>query len=183
MAILAIQSVPHPVILFNNTGGVVFTNNACRFFFKLDPQKNEAIHSIEDLPELFGKIWTSGKNKFLDGKGFTINGPVSIKGVTRRIRIDMIPIMDHGDLQFISSILLPEPAGIGPGGAMNGMNTLLDESENRIREIRFLASTEETYRMRRISLYTTEVLKKIRELREISYPGHGKENQPNKIRL
>ncbi|MFH0967785.1 MAG: hypothetical protein V1862_08905, partial [Methanobacteriota archaeon] len=95
-------------------------------------------------------------------------------------RIDMIPIMDHGNLQFISSILLPEQAEMIAGGT--AISTLLNESENRIREIRFLASTEETYRMRQISLYSTEVLKKIRELRETSYPGKETENHADKIR-
>jgi CheY-like chemotaxis protein len=179
LSVLAIQSIPHPVILFNINGGVIFTNNACKNFFRLDPRKNELIHTIEDLPELYGKIWSSGKERLHEGKGFAINGPISFRGTSRRVRIDMIPLMDRGNLQFVSSILLPEPAG---GSAVSGMNTLLDEAENRLREIRFLASTEETYRMRRISLYTTEVIKKISELRNISYPGHEKENQLEKIR-
>lgn len=178
LSILAIQSIPHPVILFNVSGEIIFFNNACKYYFKLDPLKNEAAYTIDDLPDLFKKIWTSGKDRFKEGKGFAINGPLSLKGTNRRVRIDMIPLMDRGNLQFISSVILPEPAAINAGASANtGMNTLLDEAENRLKEIRYLASPEETYRMRRISLYSTEVLKKIKELQGISYPGTEREKK------
>jgi DNA-binding NarL/FixJ family response regulator len=175
LAILAIQSIPNPVILFNTSGNIVFLNNAGKNFFK--PQSTtEILHSILDLPELFNKIWASGLEKFEKGKGFAISGTLSIRNATKRVRIEMIPLMDRGVLQFISSILLMEPAGIPTiNPAMAGMNTLLDEAEGRLREIRYLASTEETYRLRRISLYSTDVLKKIREIREISHPEEEKE--------
>jgi DNA-binding NarL/FixJ family response regulator len=182
LAVLAIQSIPHPVILFNTSGNILFTNNAFRLFFKLDPQKAESIQAIDDLPDLFTKIWTSGRDRFREGKGFAINGPLPVKGVNRRVRIDMIPLMDRGTLEFISSVILPEPAGVGSGtSAIPGMNTLLDEAESRLKEIRYLASPEDTYRMRRISIYSTDVLKKIRELRGISYPRNEKEKGPNQM--
>lgn len=182
LAILAVQSIPHPVILFNTSGEIIFTNNAFRLFFKIDPQKNESIQSISDLPDLFTKIWNSGGDRFREGKGFAINGPLPVKGVNRRVRIDMIPLMDKGSLEFISSVILPEPAGVSPGGqAVPGMNTILDEAEMRLKEIRHLASPEETFRMRRISLYSTEVLKRIKELRGISYPKSEKERNANQI--
>lgn len=180
LAILAIQSIPHPVILFNMAGDVVFSNNACKMYFKLDAQKKETIHALADLPDLYGKIWDSGKDHFSEGKGFAINGSISVKENVRRARIEMIPLMDHGNLQFITSILIPEPS-VG-GGALGGMNTLLDEAENQLKEIRLLSSTEETYRMRQISLSTSDILKKLREIREISYPGGEKENNPDKFR-
>jgi len=171
LAILAIQSIPHPVMLFTTTGAVIFMNNACRSFFRHNHQ-NPAPKAIEDLPDLFKKIWVSGKNRFKEGKGFATNGPLQINETVRRVRIDMIPLLDKGSLQFITSVIVPEPAGGGVGG--DDVNTLLDEADSRLREIRFLASTEETYRLRRISLYTTEVMKKIRELRGISYPNEEK---------
>lgn len=179
LAILAVQSIPHPVILFTATGAVIFTNNVCKAFFKLDPYKNEVLRSIDDLPDLFDKIWVTGKTRFKEGKGFATNGPLTIHGTTRRVRIDMIPLMERGTLQFITSVIVPEAAS---GVVNSGMNTLLDEADSRLREIRFLASTEETYRLRRISLYSTEVLKKIRELRGISYPGVEKQNQVEPVR-
>ncbi len=182
LAILAIQSIPHPVILFTTRGEIIFTNNAFRMFFRIDPQKNESIHTIDGLPELFTKIWESGRDRFREGKGFSINGPIRLKGGVRRVRIDMIPLMDKGNLEFISSIILPEPAGVAPGGGiLPEMNTLIDEAETRLKEIRYLASPEETYRMRRISLYSTEVLKKIKELRAISYPGSEGEKGMNQM--
>ncbi len=167
LAILAIQSIPHPVMLFTTTGAVIFMNNACRSFFKHNHQTTPP-RSIEELPDLIKKIWISGKDRFREGKGFATNGPLQIHDMVRRVRIDMIPLMDKGNLQFITSVIVPEPTGGGAGGDV--VNTLLDEADSRLREIRFLASTEETHRLRRISLYTTEVMKKIRELRGISYP-------------
>ena len=164
LAILAIHSIPHPVILFNTAGEIIFFNNACKHFFKLDASKNETIHTIDDLPDLYRKIWSSGEDRFREGKGFSINGPVFIKGTVRRARIDMIPLMDRRTLQFISSVILPEQSGIPGGPAVAGMNTLLDEAEARLKEIWYLASPEENHRMRKISLYSTEVIKKIREL-------------------
>lgn len=169
LAILAIQSIPHPVMLFTSTGAVIFMNNACRSFFRHDSQ-NSIPRSIDELPDLFQKIWASGKDRFREGKGFASSGPLHLHDIVKRVRIDMIPLMDKGNLQFITSVIVPEPAGSsGPG-----MNTLLDEADSRLREIRFLASTEETYRLRRISLYTIEVMKKIRELRGISFPNEEK---------
>ena len=171
LAILAIQSIPHPVMLFTTTGAVIFMNNACRSFFRHNPQ-NATPRSIEELPDLIKKIWLSGKDRFREGKGFATNGPLQIHDIVRRVRIDMIPLMDKGNLQFITSVIVPEPTGGGAGGDV--VNTLLDEADSRLREIRFLASTEETHRLRRISLYTTEVMKKIRDLRGISYPDEEK---------
>ncbi|WP_319580005.1 response regulator [uncultured Methanospirillum sp.] len=171
LAILAIQSIPHPVMLFTTSGAVIFMNNACRSFFKHDHQ-NSNPKSIQDLPDLFKRIWASGRDRFREGKGFATNGPLQIHEAVRRVRIDMIPLMDKGSLQFITSVIVPEPAGGGAGGGI--VNTLLDEADSRLREIRFLSSTEETHRLRRISLYTTEVMKKITELRGISYPDEEK---------
>jgi CheY-like chemotaxis protein len=175
LAILAIQSIPHPVILFNTTGDVVFMNNACKNYFKINQKNNETIQTIEDLPELFKKIWSSGKERFSEGRGFAITGQIKIRESTKRVRIDMIPLMERGVLQFISSVLLPESSGQSGGGTVAGMSTLLDEAETRIREISFLASPEDTHRMRKISLYAIEILKKVRELREISFPTNEKE--------
>ena len=172
LSILAIQSIPHPVIMFNTNGDVVFTNSATKNFLKLNSQKIESINSITDLPELFGKIWNSGRDRFSEGKGFAINGTISVRSAPKRFRIDMVPLMERGVLQFISSILMPEPAGMAAGNP--GMSTIIEEAELRLKEIQYLASTEETYRMRQISLYSTEVLKKVRSLREVSSPGNEK---------
>jgi len=171
-AILAIQSIPHPVMLFNATGVVIFMNNACKAFFRHDAQKDAIPKSIEELPDLFKKIWISGKDRFREAKGFSTSGPLHVYNGTRRVKIDMIPLMDKENLQFVTSVIVPEPATSGTGVTV-GMNTLLDEADSRLREIRFLASTEETHRLRKISLYTTEVMKTIRELRGISYPDDG----------
>lgn len=167
LAILAIQSIPHPVMLFTTSGVIIFMNNACRSFLRHEHQ-NAIPRTIDELPELIKKIWISGKDRFKEGKGFAANGPLNVHEVVKRVRIDMIPLMDKGSLQFITSVIIPEPTGGGAGEDI--VNTLLDEADSRLRTIRFLASTEETYRLRRISLYTTEVMKKIRELRGISYP-------------
>ena len=181
LAFLAVQSIPHPVVLFNTTGTITFMNNTARSLFHIEASNNEATRTISDLPDLFSRIWASGKDRFHEGKGFATNGPLEIMGKIRRVRIDMIPLMERGTLQFVSSIVFPE-SGISPGGASAiGMNTLLDEVENRLAEIRFLASTEESHRLRRISVYSTEVLKKIRELRDISYPGE-KEKRSDLLR-
>jgi CheY-like chemotaxis protein len=174
LAILAIQSLQHPVVLFNTAGEVVFTNNACKIFFKQNAQKNEAINSITDLPELYGKVWNSGKDKFSEGKGFAINGIIPVRSLPRKVRIDMVPLMERGVLQFVSSILMPEP-GQGAGSSLNGISSIIDEAESRLKEIQYLASPEETYRMRQISLYSTEVMKKIRGLKEISSTGTERE--------
>jgi len=170
-AILAIQSIPHPVMLFTITGAIIFMNNACRSFFRQNTQNNTIPNSIEELPELFKKIWVSGKDRFKESKGFSTSGPLHLHSRTRRVKIDMIPLMDKGNLQFVTSVIVPELAG---SGITAGMNTLLDEADSRLREIRFLASTEETYRLRKISLFTTDVMKIIRELRGISYPDEEK---------
>ncbi|MDD1728614.1 MAG: response regulator, partial [Methanospirillum sp.] len=149
LAILAIQSIPHPVMLFTVGGDIIFMNNACRSFFKHDSLKAGVPKSIEELPDLFQKIWASGSDRFKEGKGFATNGPLEIHEIIRRVRIDMIPLMDKGALQFITSMMVPEPAA---GGGLNpGMNTLLDETVSRIQEIQYLASTEETHRLRKIS--------------------------------
>ncbi|HWQ66830.1 MAG TPA: response regulator [Methanospirillum sp.] len=176
LAVLSVQFLPHPVILFNPSGGVMYANNACRTFFKTDQMKNDAIRSIDDLPELFRKIWESGHDRFRNGKGFAINGQVPVRGTIRKVRIDMIPLFERGTLQFISSVIFPDAGGAGE--ALSGMNTLLDEAENRVKEIRFLASTEETFRLRKISLYSTEVIRKLRELRGISTIGEEKKKGP-----
>lgn len=180
LAVLAVQSVPHPVILFNASGVITFMNNAARSLIHNGASHDEGNRTYRDLPDIFGRIWTSGRDRFPDGKGFATNGPLEIQGKVRRVRIDMIPLMERGTLQFVSSIIFPEVQG--GGMSPSGMNTLLDEVENRLAEIRYLASTEETYRLRRISVYTTEVLKKIKELRSISYPGGEKDKQTGNIK-
>lgn len=167
LSILAIQSIPHPVMLFTIAGVIIFMNNACKSFLRQEHQ-NTIPRTIEELPDLVKRIWISGKDRFKEGKGFAANGPLNVHEAVKRVRIDMIPLMDKGNLQFITSVIIPEPTGGGAGGDI--VNTLLDDADSRLREIRFLASTEDTYRLRRISLYTTEVMKKIRELRGISYP-------------
>lgn len=167
LAILAIQSIPHPVMLFTTSGAIIFMNNASKSFLRHEHQ-NVIPKTIDELPDLIKKIWISGKDRFNGGKGFAANGPLNIHEIVKRVRIDMIPLMDKGNLQFITSVIIPEPTGGGAGEDI--VNTLLDDADSRLREIRFLASTEETYRLRRISLYTTEVMKKIKELRGISYP-------------
>lgn len=176
LGILAIQSIPHPVILFNSAGDVVFTNNACKNFFKQNLQKKEIPNSISDLPELFGKVWNSGRDRFSEGKGYAINGTISVRSSIKKVRIDMVPLMERGVLQFISSILMPEPAsGIGGGFASSGSHSLFEEVESRLKEIQYLASPEETHRMRQISLISTEILKKIRSLKDSMYQGTEKE--------
>ncbi len=182
LAVLAVQSLPHPVILFNASGNITYLNNSARSFFHIEASNQDTLKTIQDLPDLFNRIWVSGKERFQEGKGFATNGPLEIMGKVRRVRIDMIPLMERGSLQFISSIVFPEPQGLSGGASPAGMNTLLDEVENQLAEIRFLSSTEETLRLRKISIFSTEVLKKIRELRAISYPGGEPEKQSNHIR-
>ena len=173
LAVLAIQSLPHPVILFNTAGNILFLNNACKGFLKLTARKKpeKGIQTIEDLPDLVRKIWDAGKEKFNEGKGFSISGPLTIRGAQRRFKIDMVPLFDRENLQFISTIIVRESGReISYGDDIDGVINILDDAERKIREIQFLSSPEDTYRFRQISVHTTELLKKIEEVRTISFP-------------
>lgn len=80
----------------------------------------------------------------------------------------MIPLMDKGSLQFITSVMVLNQQVEGVGG--DDVNTLLDEADSHLRRSGSLHQPKRPTTTRRISLYTTEVMKKIRELRGISYP-------------
>ncbi|NLV26307.1 MAG: response regulator [Methanomicrobiales archaeon] len=171
LGILAVQALPHPVILLTTNGTIAFTNAAFRSFFKLVTGQTDAVATtIDDLPELYNKIWMSGRDRFKDGKRFSINGPIQVKGNSHRFRIDMLPIMEKGTLHFIASIILPSETGPGIGIPDTSGN-LLEEAITTIKEIRFLASSEETFRLHQIVTRADEVLKALGEIRNISYPG------------
>lgn len=176
--ILAVQSLPHPVFLLTPAGQMVYSNNAFRGFYRLITSQYSAVAtSIDDMPDLCRKIWTSGKERFLSGKTISITGPVQTKGGVRRFRVDMIPIMEKGVLHFIAGIILPGDTGTaGQEIASNSANPV-DEAISRIKEIRFLASPEETYRLHQIVARSDEVLKRLKELKQISYPVIGERRQ------
>jgi CheY-like chemotaxis protein len=173
LGILAVQALPHPIILLTTKGTISFTNNAFRNFYRSVSGQSETLAStIEDLPDLCKKIWMSGKDRFKEGKGFSINGPIQIKGVSHRFRVDMLPIMEKGILHFISVIILPGENNQGGGsGISDTSGNLLEEAIDTVKEIRFLASSEETYRLHQIVTRADEVIKSLGEIRHISYPG------------
>lgn len=175
LGILAVQALPHPVILLTANGTIAYTNGAFRSFYRLIAgQQDIQATTVDDLPDLWKKIWVSGKERLKEGKRFSINGPIQIKGTAHKFRIDMLPIMEKGVLHFIASIILP-----GDTGAATGQNlpdtsgNLLEEAIDTIKEIRFLASSEETYRLHQIVTRADEALRNLGEIRSISYPGQG----------
>jgi CheY-like chemotaxis protein len=173
LGILAVQAIPHPIILLNTNGTIAFTNTAFRNFFRMvSGSYDSTASSIEDLPDLCKKIWISGKDRFKEGKGFSITGPVQVKGTPRRYRVDMLPIVEKGVLHFIVAIILPGENSTGTGpGLSDSSGNLLEEVINTIKEIRFLASSEETYRLHQIVTRADDVLKNLGEIKHISYPG------------
>ncbi len=173
LGILAVQAIPHPIILLNMNGTIAFTNTAFRNFFRMvSGSYDSTASSIEDLPDLCKKIWISGKDRFKEGKGFSITGPVQVKGTPRRYRVDMLPIVEKGVLHFIVAIILPGENSTGTGpGLSDSSGNLLEEVIDTIKEIRFLASSEETYRLHQIVTRADDVLKNLGEIKHISYPG------------
>ncbi len=178
MGILAVQALPHPVILFNASGTVVYNNPAMRGFIKAIAGHESSLATIEDLPEIFRKLWTNGRERFKEGKPFSITGPIMIRGAQKRYRFDMIPLLEKGNLQFITSSVLPE--GPVESCAMPKGN-LLDEVIMDVKEIGFLASTQETYRMHKISIRAGESVRILEQLRNISYPEGGKEKNQGQM--
>jgi len=174
LGILAVQVLPHPIMVLNTNGTIAFTNTAFRNFYRAVSGNYESVAaSIDDLPELCKKIWESGKDRFKEGKGFSITGPVQVKGVQRRYRVDMLPIAEKGLLHFIVAIILPGETGTGTGpGLSDSSGNLLEEVIDTIQEIRFLASSEDTYRLHQIVRRTDAALKNLTEIKHISYPGH-----------
>ena len=173
LGILAVQALPHPVILLTTNGTIAYTNGAFRSFYRVvTGQSDMQAGTIDDLPELCKKVWVSGKDRFKEGKRFSINGPIQVKGAPHRFRIDMLPIMEKGVLHFIAGIILPSEAGPAGGPEISDSSgNLLEEAIDTIKEIRFLASSEETYRLHQIVTRADEVLKNLGEIRNISYPG------------
>ena len=172
LGILAVQAIPHPVILLTVNGAVVFTNVAFRNFYRNIPGTHELTASVvNDLPELCKKIWVSGKDRFKEGNGFSMTGPIQMKGSLRRYRVDMLPIMEKGVLHFIVAIILPGETSTGTTpGLADSSGDLLEEVIDIVKEIRFLASPEETYRLHQIVTRADNVLKNLGEIKNISYP-------------
>ena len=174
LGILAVQAIPHPVILLAVNGTIVFSNTAFRNFYRMvSGARESAATAIDDLPELCKKIWVSGKERFKEGKGFSITGPVQVKGTSRRYRVDMLPIIEKGVLHFIVAIILPGTTSTGSAapGLAGSSGNLLEEAIDTVKEIRFLASPEDTYRLHQIVTRADNVLKNLGEIRNISYPG------------
>jgi len=174
LGILAVQAIPHPIILLTTNGTIAFTNTAFRNFYRfVSGQYEPTASSIEDLPEICRKIWISGKDRFKEGKGFSITGPIQVKGTPRRYRVDMLPILEKGILHFIAAIILPGESSAGTGqGVSDSSGNLLEEVIDTVKEIRFLASSEETYRLHQIVTRTDSALKNLGEIKHISYPTH-----------
>lgn len=175
LGILAVQAIPHPVILLSTNGAITYSNPAFRNFHRMTTNQYDSTpSSIDELPELCRKIWASGKNRFKEGKGFSINGPIPIKGTPHRYRVDMLPLMEKGVLHFIVAIILPGESGTGAKTEItDSSGNLLEEVIDTIKEIRFLASSEETYRLHQIVTRADSVLKNLGEIKNISYPGQG----------
>jgi hypothetical protein len=112
------------------------------------------------------------KDRFKEGKGFSITGPIQVKGTSRRYRVDMLPIVEKGVLHFIAAIILPGETSTGTGpGLSDSSGNLLEEVIDAVKEIRFLASSEDTYRLHQIATRADSVLKNLGEIKNISYPG------------
>lgn len=173
LGILAVQAIPHPIMLLSTNGTIAFSNTAFRNFYRMVSGSYDSVAtSIEDLPELCKKIWISGKDRFKEGKGFSITGPVQVKGTSRRYRVDMLPIVEKGVLHFIVAIILPGETSTGTGpGLSDSSGNLLEEVIDAVKEIRFLASSEDTYRLHQIATRADSVLKNLGEIKNISYPG------------
>ena len=174
LGILAVQAIPQPVALFMTNGTIVFTNNAFRSFYRSITGQTEAqAATIEDLPEICKKIWVAGTDRLREGKGFSINGPVQLRGTSQRFRVDMLPIMEKGILHFIVAIILPADNTITGPALPDSSGNLLEEAIGTVKEIRFLASSEDTYRLHQIVTRADEVIRNLGEIRHISYPGQG----------
>ena len=173
LGILAVQAIPHPIILLSTNGLITYSNPAFRNFYRsVSGNYESTASSIEDLPDVCKKIWISGKDRFKEGKGFSITGPIQMKGIPRRFKVDMLPIMEKGILHFIVGIILPGETSTGTGpGISDSSGNLLEEVIDTVREIRFLASSEETYRLHQILTRADSVLKNLGEIKQISYPG------------
>jgi len=173
LGILAVQAIPHPIMLLSTNGTIAFTNTAFRNFYRMvSGSYDSAATSIEDLPELCKKIWISGKDRFKEGKGFSITGPIQVKGTSRRYRVALLPIVEKGVLHFIAAIILPGETSTGTGpGLSDSSGNLLEEVIDAVKEIRFLASSEDTYRLHQIATRADSVLKNLGEIKNISYPG------------
>lgn len=173
LGILAVQAIPQPIILLSTSGSIVFSNPSFRNFYRSVTGNYESLaSSVEELPEICRKIWISGKDRFKEGKGFSITGPIQVKGIARRYKVDMLPILEKGVLQFIVGIILPAESNTGTAaGISDSSGNLLEEAIDSIKEIRFLASSEETYRLHQIVARADGALKNLIEVKHISYPG------------
>jgi len=172
LGILAVQVLPHPVVLLNPAGTIVYYNPSFKNFNRASTGNSDSLAaSIDEMPEICRKIWNAGKSRFREGKGFSITGPIQLKGVNRRYKVDMIPVIDKGVLHFIVVIILPGESAATDQIATDGViDNLLEETVSAIKEIRFLASPEETYRLHQIIIRSDTALRNLSELKQISYP-------------
>ena len=171
LGVLAVQVLPHPVVLLTPSGMVAYYNPAFKSFYRSSMgNEKDVATTVEEMPDLCKKIWETGKPRFKEGRRFSITGSIQIKGVSRRLKVDMIPIIEKNVLHFINVIILPgEMAGTGDSG-YDGADNLLDETISTVKEIKFLASSEDTYRLHQIVIRANNAIKDLFELRQISYP-------------
>ncbi len=165
-----LSTIRYPVFLFDTAGLVVYSNKAgTNFLHKAGlADANTNTVSIRHFPDFMQATYNRNQTALQKGRRISVTGTHTIQGKTNEITMEMHPIIIHNTLTYISIILLPKaynsPEATGEDTDLIP-RYLLSDLINRMREIQFLASPEDNYRFRKISLYCGEVVRILSDLK------------------
>ncbi|MBN1167956.1 MAG: response regulator [Methanospirillaceae archaeon] len=166
-----LSAIRYPVFLFDTAGLLVFSNKAGKnFLYKTgiaDTSTNNL--SIRQFPDFMQATYNRNQAALQKGRRISVTGTHTFQGRNNEITMEMQPLIFNNTLSYISVLLLPI--------AYNRRDTAGEDTDmipqyflsdliNRLREIQFLASPEDNYRFRKISLYCGEVVRILSDLKE-----------------
>lgn len=166
-----VSSLRYPVFLFDQKGLLLYMNKAFKTYLYrmgITVTQNKRL-SIRNLPEFISSMWTRSIEQLHNGKHITATGNAIINGKNEEFKLEMYPLFKNNSLSYVTGILLP--AGTGQTeeenkGLKGISHYLLSDIKTRLREIHFLASPEDCFRFRQISVYSGEALKLLSDIED-----------------